>query len=482
MPEPPAPDGPVPERLTSAIVGAVPPRNPIARGRGLYLGQGAGGWAWSGPERSVLVLGPSRSGKTSSLVIPNVVLAEGAVVTTSTKPDVLRRTAAARAAAGHAFLFDPGGTVEPPHGVTRIGWSPVNGSGRWDAALATASAMVRSASLTRYGQAPSTGADHWTERAGALLAPLLHAAALGGQPMATVASWVDRHRGEAALELLADRVGDEAPATDLLAGILATDDREQSGIWSTASGVLSAYRTEGARTSTYPPFLDVDAFCDGANTLYVCAPGHHQALFAPMVVGLIDEIRTAAYRRAAEPSGSSRPPVLLALDEAANIAPLPDLPAMVSEGAGQGLVVLACLQDLSQARRRWGPEADAFVSLFGTTMVLGGIADRPTLEIVSALGGEAELLTRTISTSAGTRRTLQRSISVSGTFRSRLPLDAVARGREGQALVVDPRNRLGWVGLTPVHRSGPWRSILGLGRQAGLTGPGDRPPDMGRGR
>ena len=53
-------------------------------------------------------------------------------------------------------------------------------------------------------------------------------------------------------------------------------------------------------------------------------------------------------------TGSAGPPTLLALDEVANIAPIPDLPAMVSEGAGQGLLVLACLQDLSQARVRWG--------------------------------------------------------------------------------------------------------------------------------
>ena len=43
-------------------------------------------------QHSVLVLGPPRSGKTSGLLIPNVLSAEGAVVTTSTKPDVLDAT------------------------------------------------------------------------------------------------------------------------------------------------------------------------------------------------------------------------------------------------------------------------------------------------------------------------------------------------------------------------------------------------------
>ena len=54
---------------------------------------GDGGWTWAGPQRSTLVLGPSRSGKTSSLVIPNILLAKGPVVSTSTKSDVMDATA-----------------------------------------------------------------------------------------------------------------------------------------------------------------------------------------------------------------------------------------------------------------------------------------------------------------------------------------------------------------------------------------------------
>ena len=99
-------------------------------GGSVYLGAGAGGWAWAGPERPTLLLGPSRSGKTSSLVIPNVLAAPGPVVSTSTKPDVLHATAAARAQSGWTLLYDPGGTVDPPTGVLRVGWSPVNAARR----------------------------------------------------------------------------------------------------------------------------------------------------------------------------------------------------------------------------------------------------------------------------------------------------------------------------------------------------------------
>jgi hypothetical protein len=52
------------------------------------------------------------------------------------------------------------------------------------------------------------------------------------------------------------------------------------------------------------------------------------------------------------------------LDEVANIAPLQELPQIASEGGGQGLTLLAALQDLSQARARWGKAADGFLTLF----------------------------------------------------------------------------------------------------------------------
>lgn len=425
-------------------------------GAGIYLGVGAGGWSWAGREHSTLVLGPSRSGKTSSLVIPNVLAAPGSVVSASTKPDVMYRTAQVRGMCGWTLLYDPSGTVEAPEGVVRIGWSPVHAASDWDGALAIADSMCRSARSTRSGTRGADG-DHWSERATALLAPVLHAAALEERPMSTVLHWVDRHDGAPALSVLAKQAGERAPATDVLAGILSTDSREQSGIWSTASGILSAYRYSGVLASTMLPPLDAEAFCEGANTLYLCTSGEKQQQFAPLVVGVLHEIRRAAYRRAA--CGRALPPVLLALDEVANIAPVPDLPSMVSEGAGQGLLTLASLQDLSQARRQWGSEADAFISLFGTTIVLSGIADIPTVEAISTLAGEVEVPTRSIGVGPSADGRLRSSVTYSTVLRRRLAPDAVARGMQGAAIAIDATNRIGWVRLTPAHSFPPWSEL-----------------------
>ena len=457
---------------------------------GLYLGHDAHAWHHADAQHSLLVLGPPRSGKTSALLIPNVLSAHGAVVTTSTKPDVLDATMRARSTLGACHLFDPSGSVTDRPGVHRLRWSPLPACASWRTALATARALV----VVGNGGAGIARAEgsHWTERAQSLLAPLLHAAALEGADMRTVLTWVDRRQALPAQQALsALDGGDRGIARDLLDGIVTTDERELSGIWSTASGALGGFRSTEALAATADPDFDPTAFVHTSDTVYIAAPAHHQALVAPLVVGLLDDIRRAAYARAAAGLDRTDPPVVLALDELANIAPLPELPSMVSEGGGQGLVTLACFQDLSQARHRWPGQADGFPSLFGTTVVLPGIGDVATLEALSVLAGDEELVTRSVSRGqVSTGRPVADLLAVgrpttgeqwSTQWRRRLAPDEITRGQAGHALAFDARNQPSWVPLAPAHLAEPWVTLRGPERT--LDAPcRDAGPGIGRPR
>jgi len=431
-----------------------------ATSRGVLLGRAQHEWIWSGHERSTLVLGPTRSGKTTSVIVPNLLCATHGVVSTSTKPDVMNLTATSRSRAGSTLLFDPTGLTSPAPGVSRIGWSPLGGARQWDGALAMSAGMVAAAQRKTVQSGP---ADHWSERASSLLSCLLHAAALTQEPIATVVRWADTHQGHDALDRLESMAGPHHPSTSLLVGILATDSREQSGIWSTTSGVLGAYRSLGALDAAAREQLDPEEFVAGAHTLYVCATGRQQALLAPLVVGLMSEIQSAAYKR-----NRSDAPVLFALDELANIAPLPDLPQLVSEGGGQGVITLASLQDLSQARARWGQVAEGFLSLFSTTMVLGGVADATTLRHLSALSGHHEVARTSLSTAQNGSQRRSWSLSRSHQREERLSVQNIASGQPGKALVLDASNRLGYVSLTTSYRDEPWRSLTDRDRQRDL--------------
>ncbi len=358
--------------------------------------------------------------------------------------------------------------------VERVGWSPLTTAKNWDAAVQTSDAMVNASRLRGSANSHSGGDQHWTERASALLSPLLHAAALESLPMRSVLRWIDRHDGATALEILSRTVGEDSTATDLLAGIVGTDSREQSGIWSTASGVLAAYRSEAALASTELPPLETEEFVRGANTMYICSAGRRQHQFAPLVVAAIGDVRDATYDR--ERSGARSSPTLLALDEVANIAPIPDLQAMLSEGAGQGLLVMACLQDLSQARGRWGSDtADGFLTLFGATVVFPGIADVATLRDLSALAGDREVQSTTVGHAVGEWGRLRPSSSVSTVRLPRLSVDVIARGSAGHALVLRPERTYDSVRLTPAYATSPWREMSGrqpppLAREAPARG------------
>jgi type IV secretory pathway TraG/TraD family ATPase VirD4 len=314
---------------------------------------------------------------------------------------------------------------------------------------------------------PAEG-NHWTERAEALLAPLLHAAALSGAGVDQVVRWVNRHDLDTGLATLSGRGSDLA--SDILTGLAETDRRELSGIWSTAAGILAAYRSETALAATRDANFDPARLPSTTDTVYVCSSSRHQALAAPLVVGLIEQVRAAAYRAPA-----SSVPVTLALDEAANIAPLPDLPAMIAEGGSQGLITLASFQDLSQARVRWGQAAEGFLSLFGVKVVLPGIGDLRTLELVSRLGGEGDVPVRSVSR----RRWLvgPRGVTVTSSTRRqrRLPVEAVAQLPPGTAILLDGAKAPTWLRLTPWYATPPFAAItrtrrptLGRGLDGGL--------------
>jgi type IV secretion system protein VirD4 len=462
LPCPPTPA----TRLGEQMAGAEHPGEAVREharrlGGGAFLGFApGGGWVSANPEHAVMVLGPPRSGKTSSVVIPAMLAAPGAAVSTATKRDVLAATWRARAQVGQVWLFDPSGEQqELPREIRRLSWSPVAAASTWDAALVMARAM---AACTSPGKG-TTNEQHWRERSTALLAPLLFAANLSGNPIADVLRCVLRQDlGPAGLAL---EDHEAEVANDVLVGIAKTDARERSSIFSATAGVLAAYNADATRRTAATTNFDAARFSVSSDTIYITAPAHKQALCAPLVVGLLEQIRHATYARAGEANRHS--PVFLCLDEVANIAPIHDLPALVSEAGGQGLHVMACLQDLSQARERWGEAAaDGFLSLFQTKLILTGIADSRTLEAISLALGEYDR--RLVSYTLGRSHsegffpppgTGSESVTYHTQRHRTLPPGEIARLPKGHGLLLRG-TQWGLLRLTPWYRTEPWATVV----------------------
>jgi type IV secretory pathway TraG/TraD family ATPase VirD4 len=120
---------------------------------------------------------------------------------------------------------------------------------------------------------------------------------------------------------------------------------------------------------------------------------------APLVAAFVEDItETARTLAARSPGARLDPPLLLALDEIANLTPLPSLPSLMAEGGGSGITTLAVLQSLAQARHRWGEHAaDAIWDAATVKLILGGLAKLRDLEDVSRLLGEIDEPTQTLS-------------------------------------------------------------------------------------
>ena len=432
---------------------------------GVFLGLGATDREWiaADPEHAVMVLGPPRSGKTSTVIIPAILSAAGAVVSTSTKLDVFSSTARHRSRWGQVWVFDPSGSGDLPEGAQALRWSPVVLGRSWDDTLNTSAVMVDASRLGSGGDA-----EYWNERAGAMLAGLLHAAALDRRTIGEVRGWV--LRGELDLPRAILRANGATLAAEVLDGLARAGERALTTVFATASSVLTAYNSDAALAQCENPNFDARSFVNSDDTVYITAPAHLQARLAPLVVGLLEEIRRAAYARARALNGARCEPLLWALDEVANIAPLGTLPAILSEGGGQGLQTLACFQDLAQARARWGAAAEGFLSLFGTKIVFAGIGDVETLRALSTTVGmwDRPQVTFTDSWSASATwhdalplskaRTRGGSVSTTTQREAVLSEADIANLPRGTALFMQAR-RWTLISAEPFHVSPCWRSV-----------------------
>jgi type IV secretion system protein VirD4 len=333
------------------------------------------------PSRSLLVLGPSRSGKTTGLAIPAILEWDGPVIATSVKTDLVSDTAGWRATHGRVQLYDPTGAT----GLSADTWSPLAGCISWMGAVRTAHTMAAVVKTTGTAGGLTDG-DFWYASAAKLLAPLLYAAAAHDLPIADVVRWLNTQEARQVTTLL-DAAG-VPQASEAFVASTRRADNQKSSIYTTAETVLAAYEDPVVAASAATSTIDADRLLDGANTVYLCAPRDDQRRLRPLFVGLLQQLLSAASCRAAAlPGGRLDRPLLVVLDEAANIAPLPDLDELASTAMGIGITLVTVFQDLAQITARYGPRAPTIVNNHAGMLVLRGMRDLDALRTTSDLLG-----------------------------------------------------------------------------------------------
>lgn len=355
--------------------------------------------------QSVIVVGPTQTMKTSGLAIPVLLEWEGPVVAASVKTDLLSRTIAWRtnpipalpSGKKHVWVYDPSGSTEYP----KASWSPLAFAGTWTMAKSMAHAFVEAAYLDG-GGVPGEFA-FWYRTAEKLIAPYLLAASLAGLSMEEVVRWIDGQEvGEVAKIL--ELSGEKAALTAAWAN-WNRDDRQRSSVYTTAETVLEPFADPIVAMNSARHEIDPRLLLDGgAHTLYVCAPSSDQQRFRPLFVALIRQVLSTAFQLSFKTGRPLRPPLLVLLDEAANIAPLPELDSIASTAAGHGIQLVTIWQDMAQIAARYGGRAETVVNNHRCKIFLSGISDPTTLQYVSTLAGEELVKTTSFTVDAVGKR------------------------------------------------------------------------------
>jgi type IV secretion system protein VirD4 len=391
---------------------------------------------------STLVVGPTQSGKTTGLAIPAILEWRGPIVATSVKTDLLRDTVRSRAAVGRVQLFDPAGST----GFKSSSWTPLSGCTSWAGARKTASRLTDGAAANKRGLSDG---DFWYSTAAKLLAPILFAAATSGRSMADVITWIDTQE-EAEIEDALNRT--ESPeAVHAFRASIGREFRQRSSVYTTAETILEAYADPGVLVRSRADGVRVGELFDGGrNTLYLSATVREQRRLRPVFVALIESVIEEAYRRVAATGKPLSPPLLVVLDEAANIAPLPDLDVIAATGAGHGVQLVTVLQDLAQAHDRWGRDrADTIVNNHRARVIAGGVGDERTLDYINRVLGDTRVRHES-STSGDPGR---RSTTVSSGFRPLAPGHVVREAKPGSALLLYGNLPPAWIRFRPWYRA-----------------------------
>ena len=386
--------------------------SPAPQDVGYLLGASRGTKVWASVEDSILLIGPPRSGKGLHVVINAILDAPGAVVTTSTRPDNLTATLRARRrTGGPVAVFDPQHLADGiPAGLR---WSPIRGCDDPLTAMIRANGLAAATGLSA-GGVESGG--FWEGKTRTALQSLLHAAALDGRPPAELFRWtLDPSTASEAVAILNSHPNAAMGWDDSLGAMIDADPKTRDSIWQGVSLALAALadpRVLDAVTPGPHERFDPETFLTEQGTLYLLATGAGAGASASLVAAFVEDLIETARRLAARSPGARLdPPLLLALDEIGNLAPLPSLPTLMAEGGGTGITTMPVLQSLSQARDKWGEHAaGAIWDASIVKVVLGGTSSAKDLQDLSALIGERDEKTDTVSIGDYGSRSLQRSI------------------------------------------------------------------------
>ncbi|MFF9157617.1 type IV secretory system conjugative DNA transfer family protein [Streptomyces sp. NPDC014846] len=395
-------------------------------------------------EETVLIVAPPREGKTSQLIMPWILDFPGSVLATSSKTDVLYATAKSREKYGPVMVLDPTGLSNWP---LQLQWAITDGCEDFTVARKRAETLAGTA---KSDEGTKNG-GYFMMNAQMLMTCWLHAAALEGLSGMDILRWATAPTERQPVDILATH-GQENLARALAAQHAAAPE-ERSASWRTAEqSILALYDQKVAnifgKSARDKDNFSITRWLTDGGTVFLIGEEDEGSSLAPILAAFSRAILdTAKIIAARSPNGRLDPPLGVLGDELANVAPLPQIPSLMSVSGSQNIFLCAVLQNLAQAHERWGELGVRKMFAAATIkVILGGVSDEQELQTYSKLAGEFEEDTESVSDDGD-----RASISISTRRRAVLEPGDIRQIKEREGLVVHRRTPVTRVKFERIH-------------------------------
>ena len=328
-------------------------------------------------ELHVLILAPPRTDKTG-LLADRIIRHPGPVLTTSTRADLHQLTSNVRRFGGRGpvHVFNPERVGDVPSTFT------------WDL-LGACTDELKAYKMADWlaGSTEGYGDLAWFEEQGTIsMSGLLLAAAMTGATLADVYQWTQRRSHERALAALAEHGN---PQLHAAVRALMEDNKTAASIRTTIARSLKwAVIPQLAAAVDRRGTFSAREFALEGGTLHLIASGDSRSVITPLLRALASHVHyEAGLAGSRTAAGKLDPPLLMAMDEVAQVCPV-DLPSMLADSAGKGITFVTVAHSLAKLEERYDEEGAANIwAISGVKMLLRGITEPQTLEDVSRISG-----------------------------------------------------------------------------------------------
>lgn len=338
-------------------------------------------------------------GKTTSRVVPAILRAPGAVISTSNKPEVMVKTRLPRSQLGETWVFDPQDIAgEQP----TWWWNPLRNL----RSLTEAEELAEVLAEAKIEDKQKAQEDSFFEPKGRkLLALAFYAAAISGRPITDVYLWLADPRDTTMEDIFAQYAPSDSLMSTALAATRRLPDKTRDSIYASAELYVDwllddrvvRWITAGTGRKEFTP----EEFVRSRDTLYLISrkgKGSASQLTTALTARVM---RIAEDYATSLPDGRINPPMMAVLDEVANVCRWRQLPEMYSHYRSRGIVLMTFLQSWSQGVQLWGQEGMKVLWDAATCKIYGGgSGEAEFLKLVSDTVGEWEAPTRTANSDA----------------------------------------------------------------------------------